>query len=460
MLDGHILAMSSNIQKSSRDLRIVVAATGLGFALVQLDVSIVNVALARIGADLGTGVGGLQWVVDAYALAFASLLLSAGAFGDRNGARRAFVLGFALFVAASLGCGLAPTTAALIAARAIQGVGAALLVPCSLTLLNHACHGDGAKRASAISLWTAAGSIGLSAGPVVGGFLVEAFGWRSVFLVNLPIGAFGIWLTLRFVDESPSSGGALDPAGQALGIVALVALTGAVIEAGSRGWSDPLVLSGVALAALSGAAFLGVEARVSDPMLPLGLFRHPAFSTATLVGLSINLTLYGVIFVLGLYLQQVRLLTAAASGLAFLPFPLALMLSNIAARWVMKWVGTRWTMVAGLLVGAVGYALLRGIDATTPYAVLLAGLLVIPLGIGLAVPAMTTALLATVPASRSGVASGVLNTVRQAAGAIGVALFGAFMASDAVPGIQRAFEVSVVLLALAAIAAAIGLRKQ
>ena len=452
--------MSSTVQKSSRDLRIVVAATGLGFALVQLDVSIVNVALARIGADLGTGVGGLQWVVDAYALAFASLLLSAGAFGDRNGARKAFVAGFALFVAASLGCGLAPTMAALIGARAVQGLGAALLVPCSLTLLSHACQGDAAKRAGAISLWTAAGSIGLAAGPVLGGFLVDWLGWRTVFLVNLPVGAFGIWLTVRFVDESPSGGGAIDPAGQALGIVALVALTAGVIEAGSRGWSDPLVLSGIALAATSGAGFLLVEARVRCPMLPLGLFRDPAFSTATMVGLAINLTLYGVIFLLGLYLQRVRLLTAAASGLAFLPFPLALMLSNIAARWVMKWLGIRRTMVAGLLVGAIGYALLRGIDATTPYAVLLAGLLVIPVGIGLAVPAMTTALLATVPASRSGVASGVLNTVRQAAGAIGVALFGAFLAADAVPGIQRAFDVSAVLFVIAAIAVALVLRKR
>ena len=188
----------------------VVAARSFGFALVQLDVSIVNVALARISQSIGSGVVGLQWIIDSYAIVFASLLLAAGALGDRVGARRAYVAGLALFTAASVGCGFAPGTALLMAARALQGVGAALVVPCSLALLSHACAGDSAARARAVSLWTAAGSVTLAAGPLLGGALVNALGWRSIFLVNIPVGAAGIWWTWRTVAETPRRAGALD----------------------------------------------------------------------------------------------------------------------------------------------------------------------------------------------------------------------------------------------------------
>jgi MFS transporter, DHA2 family, methylenomycin A resistance protein len=269
-----------------------IIATSLGFVLAQLDVSILNVALARIGNELATGISGLQWVIDSSAISFASLLLSAGALGDRIGARRAYVGGFGLFVLASLGCGLAPGTAVLIAARTVQGAGAALLVACSLALLTHACGDDEAVRGHAISLWTAAASIALSAGPVIGGVLVNTLGWRSIFLVNLPSGAAGIWLTRRFVADTSRTGGPLDPTGQVFALLTLLGLIGAVIEAGRLGFSAPLVLFGFATAALCGVVFLVVEARGSDPMLPLGFFRNPTFSAATLIGLLINLTLY------------------------------------------------------------------------------------------------------------------------------------------------------------------------
>src|SRR5581483_6405913 len=398
---------------SGKTLAITIIATSLGFVLVQLDVSIVNVALAQIGIDLRSDVAGLQWVVDSYSLLFASLLLFAGALADRIGARKAFIGGYGLFVAASLACGLAPIPAILIVARAIQGIGAAFLVPCSLALLNHACRDDGVLRARAVGLWTAAGSVALAIGPVLGGLLVHALGWRSIFFVDLPLGALGIWLTWRFVGESTiHQGSRLDLAGQILAIVTLSSLTAAMIETGVLGWFSPLVLLGFGIALICGVAFVLSEARIRTPMLPLTFFRNSTFSAATLVGLAVNFTLYGGLFILSLYLQQLRHFSPLAFGIAFLPFPLVLLVSNLAAGWLGGKSGSRSLMVVGLLIAAVGYWLLHGLDTATPYIAMLPGLLVLPLGIGLAVPAMTTALLSSVPQSRSGIASGILNTVR------------------------------------------------
>jgi MFS transporter, DHA2 family, methylenomycin A resistance protein len=430
-------------------LTITTVATSLGFLLVQLDVSIVNVALASIGTDTHTGVTGLQWVVDSYALAFASLLLSAGALGDRIGARRAFVIGLALFVGASLGCAFASNAAALIAARTLQGAGASTLVPCALALLNHACRDDAAARTRAVSLWTAAGSIGLAIGPVLGGVLVTAFGWRSIFLVNLPIGAAGIWLAQRFVDEAPTHAESADFVGQMLAILTLFCLTGAVIEAGPLGWSSWLVWGGFALAVVGFCGFIRVEFRRAQPMLPLGFFRHPTFAAATSVGFLLNLTLYGAVFVLGLYFQQIDHWSPLRSGVALLPFAVAIFVANVAAGRIATIASPRAIMAGGLLVAACGIWLLHGINPATPYGSMLPGLVLLPLGIGFAVPVMTSSLLATVPRQRAGIASGVLNAVRQAGGAIGVALFGMLLGSGA-SGIGCAFVAGTLMLGGAA----------
>lgn len=436
-----------------------ILAASLGFVLVQLDVSIVNIALAKIGADLGTPVAGLQWVVDAYALAFAALLLSAGALGDQIGARKGFIIGFAAFVVASLGCGLAPGPIALIVARTTQGIGAALLVPCSLALLNQAAAGDARLRARAVSLWTAAGSVAMAVGPVLGGLLVDTLGWRSIFLINIPIGIVGIFLTQLFVQESATRHHTFDPAGQFLAIVALLGLVGAVISSEGTGFS-PTVCSALIIAIISGAGFVLVESRASRPMLPLDFFRQPTFTAATLVGLAVNFTLYGVIFVLGLYLQRIRGYSPVITGLAFLPFPIALLFSNLSAGSLSKRFNLRSLMVTGLLIGAAGYWLLRSLDTGTPYLWMLLGFIVIPLGVGLAVPSMTTALLTTVPASRSGVASGVLNSVRQSGGALGVAVYGALLNEKGIAGVQLSFSISALLLTVAAIVAAVGISRR
>jgi len=427
----------------------IIAATSFGFALVQLDVSIVNVALARISQSIGSGVVGLQWIIDSYAIVFASLLLAAGALGDRIGARCTYVAGLALFTAASVGCGFAPGTGPLVATRALQGVGAALVVPCSLALLTHACAGDAAARARAVSLWTAAVSVTLAAGPLLVGALVNALGWRSIFLVNIPIGAAGIWWTWRTVAETPQRDGALDLPGQLLALLMLFALTGAIIEAGHRGFTTPMA-AGFAAALVCFGGFILREARATDPMLPLGFFRDATFSAATFVGLAINLTLYGMIFVLGLYLQQVLQYSPIEAGVAFLPLPIVLGMANVAAGRIGHRFGWRMPMAMGLLIGAVGYCLLARLGPASGYITLLPGLMMIPLGVGLSVPLMTSALLASVPKERSGVASGVLNTVRQAGGGIGVALFGALMAGHSVGGVRLALLLSAALFICAA----------
>ncbi|HYZ60934.1 MAG TPA: MFS transporter, partial [Acetobacteraceae bacterium] len=221
----------------------ITTATSFGFLLVQLDVSIVNVALAAMGGGLQAGVAGLQWIVDAYALTFAAFLLLAGSLGDRIGPKKVFLAGFGFFLAASLGCGLAPTVGVLVTSRIVQGFGAALMVPSSLALLNHACAGDAGLRHRAVGWWTAAGSVGLALGPVLGGVLAGALGWRSIFLVNLPVGAIGVTLTLRSVPEAEGGGGHFDWTGQALAIVALFGLVGAAIGEGSQGWVSPVVLA-------------------------------------------------------------------------------------------------------------------------------------------------------------------------------------------------------------------------
>ncbi|OAJ63002.1 MFS transporter [Paraburkholderia ginsengiterrae] len=460
--------MNSSILPHSRAFGRVLATVSVGFVVTQLDVTIVNIALPKIGADLHANVAGLQWVVDAYTLAFAVLMLSAGALGDRFGARRMYAAGIVLFALASLACGLALDAPMLVAARALQGIGAAAMLPNSLALLNQSYGHDPKLRARAVGLWTAAGAISIAAGPVVGGLLIAAFGWRSIFLVILPICVAGLLATLRWVPrpaaelhhsrQSVAAGATnasprgIDLSGQCLAIVALTAFVAAVIEWRPLGPGHPLVAGGFALALVAASAFVAVESRSTAPMLPLSLFRKRTFSAAVLFGICVNLTYYGMVFVLSLYLQRARGYTPLQAGLAFLPLTGGFLLSNVASGWVVGRFGVRAPMTAGALTAGLGYGLLHFVDANTPIAGLLLPFLLIPSGMGLAVPAMTTAVLASAEAQRAGTASAVLNTARQAGGAVGVAAFGALAcgaaATQIVAGMQVATAVSVGLLML------------
>jgi DHA2 family methylenomycin A resistance protein-like MFS transporter len=439
----------------------ILIAASFAFIIVQLDVTIVNVALPAIGRELGADVSALQWVVDAYTLGFAVFLLSAGVLGDRFGARRIFLGGFALFTVASLACAVAPGALALNLARALQGVGAALLVPSSLAILNAAYAHERALLAKAVAWWTAAGGVSIAAGPVLGGLLMSFAGWRAIFWVNIPICLAGFWLTLRVVPRQHGHAGArgVDLPGQLLAIVALTAFVGAVIESHARGIGSALVQGALLLAVGAGALFLRVQRRSAAPMLPLALFRARTFGGAVLFGVLVNFAYYGIIFVLSFYLQQLRGLSALQAGLYFLPLTGTFIFSNIASGWLQARTGPRTPMVAGGLLGALGYALLGwcGIAADASFLHMLPGLALIPAGMGLAVPAMTTSILAAVAPSQAGTASAVLNTARQVGGALGVAIFGALVApadsAAAMRGVQFALAVSATLLLLGALLA-------
>ncbi len=448
----------------------LLVATSFAFVVVQLDVTIVNVALPQIGAALHAGVAGLQWVVDAYTLSFAALLISAGVIGDRFGSRRIYLIGFLIFTAASIVCGFAPTIGILIAARALQGAGAALLVPTSLAILNHSSEENPALRARMVALWTAAGGVSIAAGPVAGGFLLAAFGWRSIFLVNIVLCGIGIFLVLKFVqpdsrtiESHPAESRHLDFPGQILGVLALTGLIGAIIESGHRGFTHPAVIAGFLLGALAAAMFIHVERRASSPMLPLQFFSLPGFNAAVVFGIIVNLTYYGVIFVLSLYLQQALGYSALRTGFAFLPLTATFIVSNVITGWLTARAGSRFPMILGALIGMLGYALLLRLNAETSLLNMLPAFLLIPGGMGLAVPAMTTSILSSVPRERSGTASAVLNTARQTGGAIGVAVFGALLGhgrDQIISGLHTSALISTALLLAAAALAWLGMSKK
>ncbi len=431
----------------------IVTAASFGFVIVQLDVTIVNVALPTMAKSLGANVAELQWVVDAYTLSFAVLLLAAGVLGDLFGTRRAYLAGFAMFAAASLACGLAPNSAWLVAARIAQGIGAALVVPNSLALLNHATGHDQRRRAHAIGLWTAAGGIAIGAGPVIGGLLIASLGWRSIFLVNLPVCALGALFTLAFAPGSAQRDKSrrMDLPGQGLAILALFGLIGGVIEARPLGLGHPLVLSAGLLFLVAGGAFIAVERRVNQPLLPLRFFADAGFDAAIGFGVAVNMAYYGVLFVLALYLQGTHGWTPLQAGFALLPLTATFILSNVLSGRMIARFGVRPPMVVGGLVGACGYLLLLSLHKQTPFLAMLPAFLLIPSGMGLGVPAMTTAILASVDQTFSGTAAAVLNAARQAAAAVGVAVFGALAAGGAaggriVPGLHESAIASAVLL--------------
>ena len=405
--------------------------TCLGCVVVLLDVSIVNVALQRISDGLGGKVSDLQWIVDAYTLAFASFLLSAGTAGDRYGNKRVFGAGFVLFTLSSVFCGTAASMATLITARVLQGIGAALIIPCSLTLLNHAFHDPG-QRAKAFGWWAGSGGISVAAGPLIGGLLVHTFGWRSIFFVNLPIGLAALLLTVRYIpEEKPLPGRRIDLAGQVVGLLTLAALITVLIEGRNWGWLSPGTIGLAASFCLLSVLFFLIENRQSDPMLPLTLFHSVQFSVATLLGLLLSFSFYGLIFTLSLYFQQVRHYTPLKTGLAFLPVTGLLTAMNIFAGRLAAKRGMRFPIVVGFITGGIGFFWLAlATDETAGYANILLPLLGIGAGVPLILPPVTSVLLASVDRSQVGLASATLNAGRQIGAAAGVAVLGSLLSAS------------------------------
>lgn len=459
-LQLHSFSKEWNARGAQAASALTLAAMSLGYGVVQLDVTIVNTALDAMGKSLGGGVAELQWVVSAYTIAFAAFILTAGALGDRIGAKRIFMAGFALFTAASLACALSPNAIMLIGARLVQGLAAAILVPNSLALLNHT-YTDDRARGRAVAIWAAGASLALTAGPFVGGALITLVGWRAIFLVNLPIGLAGLWLSWRYAAETTRARSReIDLPGQFAAIGALGALAGAIIEGGGLGWQHSLVLSAFAAAAVLATLFVWRESRTSQPMLPLSLFSHRLFTLTTVVGLLVNFAIYGLIFVLSLYFQRINGLSAWWTGLAFVPMMGTVLPVNLLAPRLAERIGPCPTIVVGACISALGCLGLVWIEAGTSYWAIFAQMIAISGGLGLLVPPLTSTLLGSVEKARSGIAAGVLNATRQTGSVLGVALFGSLVGGEGafMRGLHLALVISAAVLLLAAATIGIGAR--
>lgn len=421
----------------------------LGFFVVTLDTSVVNVALPAISRDLRAGMSGLQWVVDGYVLIFAAVLLSAGSLTDRIGARRAFGIGVGVFILSSTACGLAPSLAALVIARLVQGAGAALMMPSSLTLIREA-YADRVARGRALALWSLGGAVAAAAGPVAGGAL-SLVTWRLIFFVNVPVGLVTL-AVLAAVQRSPRRPVPFDATGQLAAVVAMGGITYGVIEAGAIGFAATRVAVAFAVAALAVVVFLVAQARGRHPMVPLDLLRSRPMVIASATGFAFIGAFTGMVFVYSLYLQDQRGQSSFATGLVFVPLAvLSGFVSVVGARLAERF-GPRVPIVSGMAVMGVEMIVLAALPAAVP--VWAIRLLTIPIGVSgpLAIPASTAVLLESVPAHRAGIATGVFNTSRQIGGALAVAVFGALLADRA--HFERGLRVSLLMAAGVALAAA------
>ncbi|MBF6175146.1 MFS transporter [Nocardia blacklockiae] len=428
----------------------VLAVMCAGMFLVLLDVTIVNVALPSIGRDLESDVSMLQWVVDGYVVAIAGLLLAAGTLGDRIGHRRVLVAGFALFGFASLVCALAPTTGVLIAGRAMQGVGGALLLPSTMAVIVEV-YPERDEQARALGTWAAISSLALPAGPLLGGVLTGALGWRPVFWINVPLTALVVVAALRVVPARPGTrGGRLDAAGLLGFVIALGGFVFTVISAGHHAGTTTAVAAAVTVAAL--AIALASSARSANPILPLDLLRRKEFLTPNVVALTMNLIFNGLLFVGMLYLQEVRHFSPPAAGIAVLPMAVPLVVLAPVSGWITARRGPRTAVGLGCVVSAAGSVLLTQVPASGGIGWLLAGFLLVGCGGGLITASVVAAVVRATPPDRSGLATGTSNTARQIGTACGVAVFGAVAGSPA----DGHFLDAVHLLAAAAAVAWLG----
>lgn len=415
------------VPPSTSAQRAALAAAMLGFFVVALDAQIVNVALPAIRDDLGGGLSGLQWVVTGYTLMFASLQLFAGTFSDRSGSRRAYRVGMIIFIVASAVCAAAPTLPVLVAARILQGTGAALITPASLALIREAFT-DRVARGRAIALWALGGSVAAAAGPVLGGAFTQ-LDWRLIFLVNLPVGAAAFWILSR-VAASPRRILPFDWTGQIAAIAALAGLTYAIIEGADLGYTNTVILVAFGIAVAGAAVFALAQARGRHPMIPLEMFRSAAVPAALLVAFVSMAAFYGVVFLQSLYFQQLRGVDPFTTGLLFLPMTGLVAALTPLVGTIMRRHGLILPIIAGQLIMGAGLILLAFAPLGTP--VWIVALLMVPVGVGgsFTVPPITALIMDNVPDSLAGTASGVLSTARQMGGSLGVAVYGAVLATQ------------------------------
>jgi EmrB/QacA subfamily drug resistance transporter len=426
--------------------------------ITYLDSTILNVALPTLQKDLHASIAGLQWVSDAYLLVVASLLMLTGSAADRLGRKRLFLIGLAGFSLGSLLCSLAPNTGSLIALRMLQGLGGSMLTPVSLSIVRNTFHDPG-ERSQALGIWSGIFGVAAACGPVVGGVLVSSVGWRSIFWVNVPIGVAMIAATLRYVPESRAPRARrVDVPGQVLMIAFLGSLTYAVIQGPVSGWTAAPILALLAVAAVSVAAFVAVERRSPEPLLELRFFRSHPFTGASVIAVLAFVVLGGFLFVITLYLQQVRGDSPLRAGLSLLPAMIVMAVAAPVSGQFSAHHGPRVPLVLSGVLVAAGMAMLLGLGPGTSYALIAGALAVIGAGLGLVNPPITNAGVSGMPPAQAGVASAVISASRQVGSVLGVAVLGDLVTTGVTAGMARGQTLALALSAAthAAFAVAIG----
>ena len=445
----------------------------LSFALfmIMLDNTVVNVALPSIQRDLGIGLSELEWTVNAYALTFAVLMLTGGKLADFFGRRRIFLIGLVTFTISSLACGLAATGGTLIGARTLQGIGAALMLPATLSIISATFPAH--QRGMAIGIWAGVSAMALAIGPLIGGLITEHINWSWIFFVNVPIGVLGLIVGRLVIKESrdTSAEQRLDFPGLLASAIGLFALTFALIEANSYGWTDPVIIGLFVISAVSLATFVLLELHQRSPMLDLSLFRSSTFAGANVVALLVTLAMFGVFFFMSIYMQNILGYSATKTGAAFLPMTILIILIAPISGKASDRIGSRALMTAGMLCLSASLIVFSRLGLDSTFWDILPGLVVGGFGMALVMTPMTAAALGSVPVEKSGVGSGVLNTFRQLGGALGIAVMGAIVASyvdlgagrpdpsSFIDGFQAALRVSAVFALIGAVVAVTTIRK-
>jgi EmrB/QacA subfamily drug resistance transporter len=450
---------------------VTLAAVSFGLFMIMLDNTVVNVALPTMQKDLHVKLASLEWVVIAYALTFASLLITGGKLADLYGRRRIFVVGLAVFTLSSLACGLAPSAGFLIGARAVQGVGAALMNPATLSII--VATFPPRQRGQAIGIWAGVSALALAIGPLGGGLIVDNLNWNWIFFVNVPVGILGILVSQYAIRESrdTSHEQSVDLLGLLTSAGFLFSLSYALVEGNSHGWTSPEILGLFATAVVLLVAFIVVEKRQRLAMLDLSLFKIGSFAGANVVAMLVTLSMFGVFFFVSLYIQNILGYSATQAGAAFLPMVVLIILIAPIAGKLSDRVGSRWLMGGGMTLVGVSLLLYERVTVHSDIWTLLPSMILGGVGMALTMSPMTSAAMGAVPVDKAGVGSGVLNSFRQVGGSLGIAVMGAIVASylhhpprsplaaqDYVNGLHAGFAVAAVITFAAAIVAVVTVR--
>jgi EmrB/QacA subfamily drug resistance transporter len=446
-------------------------AVAFGLFMIMLDNTVVNVALPTMEKDLHVSIASLEWIVIAYALTFASLLITGGKLADLYGRRRIFVLGLVVFTLSSLACGLAPSAGFLIGARAVQGVGAALMNPATLSII--VATFPPRQRGQAIGIWAGVSALALAIGPLAGGLIVEHINWNWIFFVNVPVGALAIVVSQLVIRESRDTSveQSIDLPGLLTSIGFLFSLSYALVEGNRHGWTSPEILGLFAASLVLLAAFIVLEHRQRLAMLDLSLFRIGAFAGANTVAMLVSLSMFGVFFFVSLYVQNILRYSPTQAGAIFLPMVLLISVVAPVAGKLSDRVGSRWLMGGGMILTGISLLLYERVGVHSDFWTLLPQLLLGGVGMAMTMSPMTSAAMGAVPVDKAGVGSGVLNSFRQVGGSLGIAIMGAIVASylhhvpgsplaaqDYVNGLHAGFAVAAAITFLAAIVAIVMVR--